>query len=92
MHYSLFMVIAQSKITAQGQISVPAEIRRKLGLGPGAVLEWSELGDDVVVRRAGRFSSEDIHQAIFRETPEAVDLAKLKEGIKQRMRKKYAKR
>ena len=92
MHYSLFMVIAQSKITAQGQISVPAEIRRKLGLGPGAVLEWSELGDDVVVRRAGRFSSEDIHQAIFRETPEAVDLAKLKEWIKQRMRKKYAKR
>ena len=92
MQYSERMVIAQSKITAQGQISVPAEIRRKLGLGPGAVLEWSELGDDVVVRRAGRFSSEDVHRAIFDETPEHVDIAKLKEGIKQRMRKRYAKR
>ncbi|PYP88846.1 MAG: hypothetical protein DMF61_05625 [Blastocatellia bacterium AA13] len=34
------MVLAQSKLTAQGQISVPAEVRRKLGLGPGSVLEW----------------------------------------------------
>ena len=92
MQYSDPMVIAQSKITAQGQISVPAEIRRKLGLGPGAVLEWSELGDDVVVRRAGRFSSEDVHRAIFSEIPQPVDLATLKEGIKQRMRKRYAKR
>ncbi|MFT3743758.1 MAG: AbrB/MazE/SpoVT family DNA-binding domain-containing protein [Pyrinomonadaceae bacterium] len=86
------MVIAQSKITAQGQISVPAEIRRKLGLGPGAVLEWTELGDDVVVRRAGRFSSEDVHRAIFSEKPETVSLIDIKEGIKQRMRGKYAKR
>jgi len=34
------MVLAESKLTAQGQISVPAEVRRKLGLGPGSVLEW----------------------------------------------------
>jgi len=27
------MAIAQSKLTAQGQISVPAEVRRKLGIG-----------------------------------------------------------
>src|SRR5690349_5426920 len=36
------MALAYSKITAQGQISVPAEVRRKLGLGPGSVLEWEE--------------------------------------------------
>ena len=29
------MTLAHSKLTAQGQISVPAEIRRKLGIGPG---------------------------------------------------------
>jgi len=33
------MTILHSKVTAQGQISVPAEIRRKLGIGPGSVLE-----------------------------------------------------
>ena len=51
------MTIAHSKVTAQGQISVPAKVRRKLAIGPGSVLEWSEEGDQIVVRRAGRFSS-----------------------------------
>jgi len=36
------MAVAQSKLTAQGQISVPAVIRKKLGLGPGSVLEWDD--------------------------------------------------
>ena len=31
------MALAHSKLTAQGQISVPATIRRKLGIGPGSV-------------------------------------------------------
>src|SRR2546425_184099 len=36
--------IAHSKLTAQGQVSVPAAVRRRLGVGPGAVLEWAEDG------------------------------------------------
>jgi antitoxin PrlF len=44
------MAIARSKVTAQGQISVPAEVRRKLGVGPGSVLEWDEQGAEIVVR------------------------------------------
>ena len=56
------MALAQSKVTAQGQISVPMEVRRKLGIGPGSVLEWDEEGDAVVVRKAGRYTSEDIHE------------------------------
>jgi AbrB family looped-hinge helix DNA binding protein len=55
------MAIARSKVTAQGQISVPLDVRRKLGVGPGSILEWEEDGDKIVVRRAGRFNSEDIH-------------------------------
>jgi len=39
------MALARSRLTAQGQISVPAEIRRKLGVGPGSVLEWHEEGE-----------------------------------------------
>jgi antitoxin PrlF len=62
---------SQSKLTAQGQISVPAEIRRKLGVGPGSILEWEDEGDRVIVRRAGRYSSEDIHRAVFKRTPKA---------------------
>jgi len=47
------MSLPQSKVTAQGQISVPAEVRKKLGVGPGSVLEWHESDGGVVVRRAG---------------------------------------
>lgn len=82
----------QSKVTAQGQISVPAEIRRKLGIGPGSVLEWEEEGDRVIVKRAGRYSSEDIHRAVFSRTPKARSSAEMKQGIAAHMRKKHARR
>jgi antitoxin PrlF len=80
----------QSKLTAQGQISVPAQIRRKLGVGPGSILEWDEDGDDVVVRKAGRFSSEEIHRAVFAETPRPRKLEDMKEAVRQAVRRKHA--
>jgi AbrB family looped-hinge helix DNA binding protein len=85
------MAIAQSKLTAQGQISVPVDVRRKLGVGPGSVLEWEEEGDRIVVRRAGRFSSAEIHQALFgAKPPQPRSLNELKEGIRRYARKRYA--
>jgi AbrB family looped-hinge helix DNA binding protein len=86
------MTIAKSKLTAQGQISVPAEIRQRLGVGPGSVLEWDEQDDHVVVRRAGRYSSEEVHSALFpggRPPPPPEDS---KEAIRKYIRKKHARR
>jgi antitoxin PrlF len=85
------MALPQSKVTAQGQISVPAEIRRKLGIGPGSILEWDEDGERVVVRKAGRFSSEEIHRAVFaKRRPKTRKLDDLKEAIRRHMRDKHA--
>ena len=87
------MAIAQSRVTAQGQISVPAKVRRKLGIGPGSVLEWDEEGDVVVVRKAGRYTSEDIHRAIFpRGTPASKKLEDFDKGVRRYIKKKYARR
>jgi AbrB family looped-hinge helix DNA binding protein len=87
------MPVAHSKVTAQGQTSVPVEIRRKLGIGPGSVLEWDEDGERVVVRRAGRYSSEDIHRVLFpRGAPTPRTLEELKEGVRRHIRKKHARR
>jgi len=86
------MTLPQSKLTAQGQISVPAEIRRKLGIGPGSVLEWDDNGGEIVVRKAGRYSSEDIHRTIFANRPKARTLDDLKQGIRQHVRDKHARR
>jgi antitoxin PrlF len=84
------MPIAQSKLTAQGQISVPAEVRRKLGVGPGSVLEWEEDGDKIVIHRAGRYSSEDIHRVVFAKEPRPHSLKQLKEGLIAEVRRRYA--
>jgi len=85
------MAIAQSKITAQGQISVPAEIRKMLGVGPGSVLEWDESNDQVVVRRAGRHSSLEVHETLFPDEKPKTS-APVKKGIRKRMRQKHARR
>ena len=61
------MTLARSKVTAQGRISVPPEVRKKLGVGPGSVLEWDEQGDQVVVRRAGQYTSQDVRPADVKE-------------------------
>lgn len=87
------MPIARSKLTAQGQISVPGEVRRKLGVGPGSVLAWDEEGGRVVVRRAGRFTSADIHRAVFPKGPaRARTPEELKDGIRRHIRKRFARR
>jgi antitoxin PrlF len=87
------MALAHSKVTAQGQISVPAEVRKKLGIGPGSILEWEEDGGKIVVRRSGRFTSEDIHRALFpKKAPAQHTIEEMKEGIRRRVRERSARR
>jgi len=87
-----FMPLAQSKVTAQGQISVPAEIRRILGVGPGALLEWDEENGKIVVRRVGQYTSEEINKALFPSGVKGKTLAELKEGIARTMKGRHARR
>jgi antitoxin PrlF len=86
------MAKGHSKLTAQGQVSVPAPVRRKLGLGTGAVLEWDAEGDEVIVRRVGRFSSLDVHHALFPQPPKRRSLAELKAGMRRDIMRRHAKR
>ncbi len=84
------MTLAKSKLTMQGQISVPAEVRKRLGIGPGSILEWDEQGDQVVVRRAGRYSSEDVYDALFPNKKPATTPADVKNAIRTYVRKRHA--
>jgi AbrB family looped-hinge helix DNA binding protein len=80
----------RSRVTSQGQVSVPADIRRMLGIGPGSVLEWETNGDSVTVRRAGRYTSRDLHKAVFGDNPpEPHTLEELKQGIRGYIRKRH---
>ena len=84
------MPIAKSKLTAQGQISVPAEVRKKLGVGPGSVLEWDEQDDKVVVRRSGRYASEDVHRALFPDRAPIPGDSDVKKAIRKYIRTRHA--
>ena len=85
----------ESEVTPQGHVAVPASIRAKLGLTSGGKIEWCERGEEVVVRRATKYSSRDIHDALFASaaspprprTPEEMDA-----GIRELMRRKHARR
>jgi len=81
-----------SRVTSQGQVSVPAEIRRRLGLATGSVLEWRIEDDEVVVRRAGRSTLADIHAALFDGTPRRRTLEQLKEGLRTHAKRRRGSR
>jgi AbrB family looped-hinge helix DNA binding protein len=81
----------QSKVTAQGQISVPADVRRQLGVGPGSVLVWEWRDGVYVVRREGKCTSAEIHAAVFGATkPGRGRATDVKTGIRKYMRKRHA--
>jgi AbrB family looped-hinge helix DNA binding protein len=87
------MPIARSSITAQGQISIPAPVRQKLGVGPGSVIEWDEVEGRIELRRAGKFTFGEIHNAVFPEgppTPHAIE--ELREGLAADIRNRHQKR
>lgn len=82
----------KSKITAQGQISVPADIRKKLGVGPGSTLEWVEEGGKIIVKRAGTVTFEDIHKMLFPNGPPKYVANPRDAGVSAYVRKKYGRR
>lgn len=82
----------ESKLTSQGQVSVPAAVRTRLGLAPGSKIEWREKGHEVVVRRSSKYSSKDIHNAVFGAPPDPADPEGMDAGIRARMQRKHARR
>lgn len=84
------MKSVKSRITAQGQVSVPAEVRKALGVGPGATIEWAQREGVVVVSRSGGYTSEDMHLAAFPDGPPAGPPVDVKKAIAQYIRARHA--
>jgi len=79
-----------SKLTSQAQVSVPAQLRRKLGLAPGSILIWETEGDRVVVRRVGTYTSKQIQAALFDAPASPRSITELKRGVREAVRKRHA--
>jgi antitoxin PrlF len=88
------MLQIQTKLTTQGQVSVPAAVRQLLSLRPGSVLVWTEEEGHIMVERAVRHSTAEVHEALFAGTAPvsgpARTLTELKQGIRQHMQRRHA--
>ncbi len=86
------MLQIQTKLTSQGQVSVPAAIRHILALTPGAAIVWTQDNGRITVQRAVRHTTEDAHDALFGtdKTVAPKTLRQLKQGIKTYIKNKHA--
>ncbi len=72
---------------------MPAEVRKKLGIGPGSLLQWDEEEGKVVIRRVGKFSFQDMRSALFpNRTPKRLSSAEVKASIGRHLKAKHARR
>lgn len=51
------MAPQKTTVTRKGQITIPADIRRELGMSEGDLLDVERQGDTVIVRRASSVAS-----------------------------------
>jgi antitoxin PrlF len=80
----------RSKITAQGQISVPAQVRRDLGAGPGETLEWEKRDGEYVVRKAGGMTFAEMRQKLWGNRKfKRVSLKEMDEAIARGIIERY---
>lgn len=84
------MSLAQSRITAQGQVSIPVSVMRLFGLAPGEVINWETLEGHLIIEKAGQYSLVDVKNAL--KLPKGLHKTdkEIREGIKGRMRTKHA--
>ncbi len=84
------MALAQSKVTSQGQISIPLSVRQKLGVGPGSTLEWIEEDGKIVVKRKAQYTLEDLRAVLFPNgAPKRKKPLDAKTAIRNYIRKRY---
>jgi len=72
-------------------MEIDAEVRRQLGVGPGSVLVWEWRNGEFVVRRAGKCTSADIHEALFGAWKQRkIAPTDVKTGIRKYIRGRHA--
>jgi antitoxin PrlF len=72
--------MCEAKLGEKGRITIPADVRHRLGLHPGDRVLFSELGDDVRISRARGRSIMDL-QGIAKWDGPPVTIEEMNETI-----------
>ena len=75
---------------AHMSVSVQARIRRQRGSTSGSQIERCGIEDEAIAQPSSKYTSRDIHEAVFPVRPERQRLADYDEGIRIRVRRLYA--
>ena len=86
--------IARSKLTTKEQLTVPAAIRRMLGIQAGDELVWKRNDDgEVIVTSARKYSLDDIRAIIAAsgapKPKRPLSKRQMNEAIAEHLRKKH---
>jgi AbrB family looped-hinge helix DNA binding protein len=69
--------MSDATVTAKGQVTIPAEVRRALGVQPNDKLTFTPMPDGTVVLRAKTRSLADVGGLLHRKGRKAVPLERL---------------
>jgi bifunctional DNA-binding transcriptional regulator/antitoxin component of YhaV-PrlF toxin-antitoxin module len=83
------MSLAQSRITNQGQVSIPVSVLRQFGLAPGEVINWEIRDGILTIEKAGQYDLEDVKRCL--KLPKGMHRTdeEIREGIRLRVRSKH---
>jgi len=82
------MATTTSRVTAQNQISIPAEVRRRFRIAPGTELVWEDR-DGVLFVRPKRFTLDDLRALCADRPVRRRTLAAARRGRDRALQAKY---
>ena len=77
-------------LTTKGQITLPKEIRDRLGLSAGSILDFAILPDGSIVARAVKPDARRIRGVLKSPHAEPLTVEQMDEGLGKHLREKHA--
>jgi AbrB family looped-hinge helix DNA binding protein len=77
-------------LTSKGQITLPKEIRDRLGLDAGSLLDFEVLPDNTITARAVRPDARRIRGLLKSPHAGPLTVEQMDEGIDEHLREKHA--
>lgn len=76
-------------LTSKGQITLPKEIRDRLRLDAGAMLDFELLPDDTIVARPVKADARRIRGLLKSPHPQPLSVEEMDEGVERHLRDKH---
>lgn len=77
-------------LTSKGQITLPKEIRDRLGLDAGSMLDFQLLPDNTITARTVKPDARRIRGLLKSPHPVALTVEQMDEGIARQLHEKHA--